>query len=60
MVIGKRAILVTCIIAAVGLAACVVKTVPAHHHHRPAAEKHKKAKPQKHKKHKGRDHRGHD
>ncbi len=59
MVIGKRAMLVTFIIAAIGLAACVVKTVPAHHHsHRPA-EKHKKAKPQKHKKHK--DHRhGHD
>ncbi|HUQ05970.1 MAG TPA: hypothetical protein VM261_25885 [Kofleriaceae bacterium] len=56
MVIGKRAMLVTFIIAAIGLAACVVKTVPVHHQsHRPA-EKHKKAKPQKHKKQKGHGH----
>ncbi|KAB2893274.1 MAG: hypothetical protein F9K40_17295 [Kofleriaceae bacterium] len=55
MVIGKRAMLVTVVIAALGFGACVVKTTPAHHHRRPAAEKHKKHKPEKHKKHKKHD-----
>jgi len=59
MVIGKRALLVTIVIAAVGIAACVVKTTPVHHQHRPVAEKHKKHKPVKHKKHKDNGH-GHD
>lgn len=54
MVIGKRATLVTLVIAALGIGACVVKTTPAHHR-RPAAEKHKKHKHEKHKKHKKHD-----
>lgn len=56
MAIGKRALLVIFLIAAVGLAACVVRTVPARRHHgaHPAqkhkSQKHKKPKkPKKHK-----------
>ena len=58
MVIGKRAMLVTIVIAAIGISACVVRTRPVHRHG-PAAEKHKKHKPEKHKKHKDHGH-GHD
>ncbi len=50
MTIGRRALLVIFLIAAVGLAACVVRTVPAHRHH--GAHPAQKHKPQKHKKHK--------
>ncbi|HVK71730.1 MAG TPA: hypothetical protein VM734_00360 [Kofleriaceae bacterium] len=62
MALGKRAMLVVFLIVAIGLAACVVRSRPAHHHHhgRPAAkhdhDKHKKHKRhKKHHKHRGRD-----
>ena len=50
MTIGKRALFVIFLIAALGLAACVVRTVPAHRHK--GAHPSQKHKPQKHKKHK--------
>jgi hypothetical protein len=50
MTIGKRALLVIFLIAAVGLAACVVRTAPVHRQH--GAHPAQKHKPQKHKKHK--------
>ena len=53
--IGKRGLLVSLVIAAVGLAACVVRTHPAHRHGQPAYSEHGKHKPQKHKKHKDKD-----
>ena len=59
MAFGKRMMLVVFLIVAVGLAACVVRTRPAHHHHgRPAAEQHDHKKHKKHKKH--HKHRGRD
>jgi hypothetical protein len=45
----KLALLVTLLIAAIGLAACVVKTAPAHRHRVQTVE-HEKHKPAKHKK----------
>lgn len=50
--IGKRGLLVAFVIATVGLAACVVRTRPAHRHGQPAYVESGKHKPQKHKKHK--------
>jgi len=47
-----RALLIALLIAAVGLAACVVRTTPAHRHRHQHVESHQKHKPQKHKKHK--------
>jgi hypothetical protein len=57
----RRWLFIAMLIAAVGLAACVVRPRPAHNHHRHGVHKHekqgkhKKHKPKKHKKH--RDHR---
>jgi hypothetical protein len=56
--VTKRWLLVALVIAAIGLTACVVRTVPAHHHHEVRGEKHKPAK-HKDKKHKDHGH-GHD
>jgi hypothetical protein len=45
--IGKRALLVTLMIALFGVGACLVKTRPAHRHGPDKHEKHKKHKKQK-------------
>lgn len=48
----KRWLFIALLIASVGLAACVVRTRPAHRHQSVQAhEKHKKQKHKKHKKH---------
>jgi hypothetical protein len=56
--VTKRWLLVAFVIAAIGLTACVVRTVPAHRHQEVKAEKHKPEKHKKMKKHK--DDHGHD
>lgn len=49
----KRGLLVALLIAAIGLTACVVRTVPVHHRHQEVkAQKHKHEKHKKPKKHK--------
>jgi hypothetical protein len=52
----KRALLVSLLIAAIGLAACVVRTTPAHRHRSQGVHSHEKHKPVKHKKHKHKKH----
>lgn len=51
----RRWMFIALLIAAVGLAACVVRTTPTRHRHQQVQthEKHKKHKHKKHKKHRG-------
>ena len=56
--VTKRWLLVAFVIAAIGLTACVVRTVPAHRQQEVRGEKHKPEKHKKMKKHK--DDHGHD
>lgn len=50
----RRGLLIALLIAALGLAACVVKTAPSHRHRHHSVQSHEKHKPHKgkHKKHK--------